>query len=139
VEGVSDTITVSSIIGKYLEHPRIYWFKHDEPGCYISSADLMPRNLDRRIELMTPILEESLAERIEQILSLQLADNQLRWVLQSDGSYTQVHPREGERPVNSQELLEKYVNKLYDRTRKHDSGKGGNYVKRLAEKLLKES
>ncbi|ADV47291.1 RNA degradosome polyphosphate kinase [Nitratifractor salsuginis] len=139
VEGVSENITVSSIIGKYLEHPRIYWFKHDEVGCYISSADLMPRNLDRRIELMTPIIEPALAERIEQILTLQLADNQLRWVLRSDGDYVEVHPKEGERPVNSQELLEKYVNKLYERTRKHNNSKGNNYVKRLAEKLLKES
>ena len=138
VEGVSETITVSSIIGKYLEHPRIFWFKHDEPGCYISSADLMPRNLDRRIELMTPILEKPLAERIEQILTLQLADNRLRWLLQPDGDYRRVVPEEGEREVDSQELLEKYVNKLQERSRKRSSG-SGNYVKRLAEKLLKES
>ncbi len=136
IEGVSETITVSSIIGKYLEHPRIYWFKHDDPGCYISSADLMPRNLDRRIELMTPILEPGLGERIEQILTLQLADNRLRWILNPDGRYTLVEPEEGERLVDSQELLEKYVNKLARRSQRKPSG---NYVKRLAEKLLKES
>ncbi len=139
IEGVSENINVYSIIGKYLEHPRIYWFKHDEVGCYISSADLMPRNLDRRIELMTPIFDKNLAERIEQILNLQLADNQLRWILQSDGDYVEVESIEVQNMINSQELLEKYVNKLYERTRKHDSSKGNNYVKRLAEKLLKES
>ena len=139
VEGVSENITVSSIIGKYLEHPRIFWFKHDDPGCYISSADLMPRNLDRRIELMTPIVEKALAERIEQILTLQLADNQLRWLLDAEGNYHRVLPAEGEKPVDSQELLEKYVGKLYDRSRKRRSGGDRNYVKRLAEKLLKES
>ncbi|WP_457608383.1 RNA degradosome polyphosphate kinase [Nitratifractor sp.] len=138
VEGVSENITVSSIIGKYLEHPRIFWFKHDDPGCYISSADLMPRNLDRRIELMTPIFDRPLAERIEQILTLQLADNQLRWVLEADGNYRRVEAKPGERKVDSQELLEKYVNKIYERSRKRNSG-SGNYVKKLAEKLLKES
>ncbi len=139
VEGVSENISVSSIIGKYLEHPRIFWFKHDDPGCYISSADLMPRNLDRRIELMTPILEKGLAERIEQILTLQLADNVLRWVLDSEGNYHRVEAAEGEKEVDSQELLEKYVNKLYSRSRKRRSSGDRSYVKRLAEKLLKES
>ena len=138
VKGVSEHIHVSSIIGKYLEHPRIFWFKHDDPGCYISSADLMPRNLDRRIELMTPIFEKALAERIEQILTLQLADNQLRWELESDGNYRQIRPTEGEREVDSQELLEKYVSKLQTRSRKRNAG-SGSYVRRLAEKLLKES
>ena len=136
IEGVSEHITVSSIIGKYLEHPRIFWFAHDDPGCYISSADLMPRNLDRRIELMTPILERPLAERIHQILTLQLADNVLRWELGPDGEYRLVPRPADAREINSQELLEKYVNKIYERTRKRSAG---NYVKRLAEKLLKES
>ena len=135
IDGVSENITVSSIIGKYLEHPRIYWFKHDEPGCYISSADLMPRNLDRRVELMTPIFDEKLKERLYQILVLQMADNSLRWVLRSDGEYDEISPQEGEKSIDSQEILEKYVNKIYDKTNK----KGRSYVKRLTEKLLQES
>jgi polyphosphate kinase len=135
IEGVSDNISVSSIIGKYLEHPRIYYFEHDEPGCYISSADLMPRNLDRRIELMTPIFEKGLAERLYQILTLQLADTELRWELRKDGSYVRFERQEGANAINSQELLEKYVNKIYNKTRKSSA----NYVKRLAEKLLNES
>ena len=135
IEGVSDNISVSSIIGKYLEHPRIYYFEHDEPGCYISSADLMPRNLDRRIELMTPIFEKGLAERLYQILTLQLADTELRWELRKDGSYVRFERQEGANVINSQELLEKYVNKIYNKTRKSSA----NYVKRLAEKLLNES
>jgi polyphosphate kinase len=134
---VSENISVYSIIGKYLEHPRIYWFKHDSIRCYISSADLMPRNLDRRVELMTPIIEESLKERIEQILTLQLNDNVLKWSLNSDGSYTLVKPKESERVINSQELLEKYVNKIYQKNKKRDNT--SNYVKKLADKLLQES
>jgi polyphosphate kinase len=133
VAGVSETITVSSIIGKYLEHPRIYWFKHAD-AIYISSADLMTRNLDRRIELMTPIDNADLKERLLHILHLQLADNQLRWELQSDGTYRHV-TAEGHHAINSQELLEKYVNKIHDKVKK----KSSSYVKRLADKLLKES
>ena len=135
IKGVSETITVSSIIGKYLEHPRIYWFRHDTPGCYISSADLMTRNLDRRIELMTPIHDPDLSERILHILNLQLADNQLRWHLNSDGTYTHLAPAKGEQSINSQELLEKYVSKIHDKVKKKTS----NYVKKLADKLLKDS
>ncbi len=134
IPGVSETVTVSSIIGKYLEHPRIYWFKHTDPT-YISSADLMTRNLDRRIELMTPIHDPELNERILHILHLQLADNQLRWELQNDGTYRRIVPPENVQKINSQELLEKYVTKIHDKVKK----KTVNYVKKLADKLLKES
>ena len=133
IKGVSENITVSSIIGKYLEHPRIYYFKNNKVNCYISSADLMPRNLIRRIELMTPILEEKLTQKIIQILMLQLADNQLRWELQEDGNYVKV-PLLG-KAVNNHEVLEQYVNKIYDKTKKETP----NYVSRLASRILKES
>ncbi|CAA6817620.1 MAG: Polyphosphate kinase (EC [uncultured Sulfurovum sp.] len=133
VKGVSDNIKVSSVIGKYLEHARIYYFKNDKVGCYISSADLMPRNLIRRIELMTPILEKKLSQKIEQILRLQLADNSLRWELQSDGNYTKVLPLGKE--VNNHCVLEEYVSKIHDKTKKETP----DYVNRLAKKILKES
>ena len=133
IRGVSENITVSSIIGKYLEHPRIYYFKHDKVKCYISSADLMPRNLVRRIELMTPILEENLKQKIEQILMLQLADNTLRWELQEDGNYTKV-PHLG-KSVNNHTVLEQYINKIHDKTKKETP----DYVSRLANRILKES
>jgi len=132
IKGVSDTISVYSIIGKYLEHPRIYYFKNNKVKCYISSADLMPRNLIRRVELMTPILEEKLTQKIEQILMLQLADNQLRWELQEDGTYIKV-PMLG-KAVNNHAILEHYVNKIYDKTKKETP----DYVSRLANKILKE-
>jgi len=137
VEGISENITVSSIIGKYLEHPRIFWFKNDEVKCYISSADLMPRNLDGRVELMTPIIEDALKERVEQILTLQLSDNSLRWRLKSSGEYEVIVPKDGEREVDSQKLLEKYISKIYEKNKKRDNT--SNYVKRLADKLLQES
>jgi len=133
IKGISENISVSSIIGKYLEHPRIYFFKHDKIKCYIASADLMPRNLVRRVELMTPILEANLAQKIEQILMLQLADNSLRWQLQEDGNYIKV-PLLG-KSVNNHMVLEEYVNKIHDKTKKETP----DYVSRLANRILKES
>ena len=133
IKDISENITVSSVIGKYLEHARIYYFKHDKVKCYIASADLMPRNLVRRVELMTPILEENLTQKIEQILMLQLADNTLRWELQSDGNYTKV-PSLG-KDVNNHCVLEEYVCKIHDKTKKETP----DYVNRLANKLLKDN
>jgi len=133
IKGISENITVSSVIGKYLEHARVFFFKHDKVKCYISSADLMPRNLVRRVELMTPILEETLTQKIEQILMLQLADNSLRWELQEDGNYTKVPPLG--KTVNNHCVLEEYVNKIHDKTKKETP----NYVSRLANRILKES
>jgi len=133
IKGVSENIRVSSVIGKYLEHARIYYFKHDKVKCYIASADLMPRNLIRRVELMTPIYEENLTQKIEQILMLQLADNALRWELQSDGNYTKV-PSLG-KDINNHAVLEEYVSKIHDKTKKETP----DYVNRLANRLLKDS
>ena len=132
IKGISENITVSSIIGKYLEHPRIYFFKHDKTKCYIASADLMPRNLVRRIELMTPIPEPNLSQKIEQILMLQLADNRLRWELKEDGNYIKV-PLLG-KSVNNHAVLEEYVNKIHDKTKKETP----DYLSRLANRILKE-
>ena len=133
VKDISDNIRVSSIIGKYLEHARIYYFKNDKVKCYIASADLMPRNLLRRIELMTPILEEKLSQKIVQILMLQLADNDLRWELQVEGNYTKVLPLGKE--VNNHCVLQDYVSKIHDKTKKETP----DYVSRLANKILRDS
>ena len=135
VEGISENINVSSIVGKYLEHPRIYWFKHTKVQAFISSADLMPRNLDRRIELMVPIEDRDLSNRLYQILSSQLADNTHRYELQYDRNYKRVVPKKGEEEVNSQELFEKYVSKLSKLTKKSSP----KHISKLAKKMLKES
>jgi len=135
IKGVSENIRVSSIVGKYLEHPRIYYFKHSKIQTYISSADLMPRNLDRRIELMVPIENKKISDRLLQILKVQLSDNTHRYVLQSDGSYIRVKPKEGEEPIDSQELMERYVTKLAKLTTKSSS----KHISKLAKRLLKDS
>jgi polyphosphate kinase len=95
----------------------------------------MTRNLDRRIELMPPIHDTNLHARILHILHLQLADNQLRWQLNTDGTYALIEPEKNGQAINSQELLEKYVSKIHDKVKKKTS----NYVKKLADKLLRES
>ncbi|MBC8238077.1 MAG: RNA degradosome polyphosphate kinase, partial [Helicobacteraceae bacterium] len=87
IKDVSENINVISILGKYLEHPRVFYFKNDATQVYISSADWMPRNLVRRVELLTGIDDEISKEKIIQILNLQCSDTTLAHTLQSDGSY----------------------------------------------------
>ena len=133
IKDVSKNIRVHSIIGKYLEHARIYYFKHDKIRCYISSADLMPRNLVRRIELMTPIQDKILSDKIEQILLLQLSDNTLRWELKEDGNYVKIPTIQ--KKVDNHTILENYVDKIHNKTKKSRP----NYINRLTRRLLKDS
>ena len=94
VPGLSDNIRVRSLIGRYLEHSRIYRFANgagaDMPLAYIGSADLMPRNLDRRIEALVPVLDPSLQRRIDEILDVNLDDDVLAWTLGPDGAWSKV-------------------------------------------------
>ena len=136
VKGLSENIRVRSLIGKYLEHARIFYFRHAEPQIYIASADWMPRNLERRLELMTPIIDKNLQERLLEFLRLQLSDNELAFELQNSGEYTKVRPEEGDARINSQEVLEEYVSGIYKATKK-DSDKGKS--EQMVAKLLKES
>ena len=107
VPGVSDNITVTSIVGRFLEHSRLYWFKAGGEGVlYMGSADLMPRNLDRRIEVLTPILDPKLRRMLrEDILETHLRDNLQAWSLQSDATYRRLTPSSEEKGINSQELM----------------------------------
>ncbi|MDU5326262.1 RNA degradosome polyphosphate kinase [Campylobacter ureolyticus] len=128
---VSENIRVISIVGKYLEHARIFYFKHSSPEIYISSADWMPRNLERRLELMTPIFNESLKNKMIDILNVQLNDTSLAFELQNDGEYVKLT---SENSLNSQEFLEEYYNKLAKNIRKH---KDTSNI--LVSKLLEDS
>ena len=134
-EPYSKNISVRSIVGKYLEHARIFYFKHSEPHYFISSADWMPRNLERRLELMTPIFDEALKAKLSRILKLQLSDNELAYELK-EGEYERVKKAARTRAVNSQEKLEDYVNQI-DKTHKKEGDQGR--VVRLVSKLFKES
>ena len=93
VKGLSETISVVSVVDRYLEHARIFRFRcGDAPKLFISSADWMPRNLDRRIELMVPVEDPLGAEKLAQILETGLADTRQAWTLRSDGSYERRQP-----------------------------------------------
>ncbi|WP_294556177.1 polyphosphate kinase 1 [uncultured Mailhella sp.] len=104
--GVSENITVRSIVGRFLEHARVYWFRNDNNPCmFMGSADMMVRNLDRRIEVLTPVLDENIRRILTDVLRLQLADNMQAWELMGSGDYVRLRPGEGQSAVNSQEAL----------------------------------
>ncbi|MEL6139144.1 MAG: RNA degradosome polyphosphate kinase, partial [Cyanobacteria bacterium J06628_6] len=101
LEGVSENIRVISVIGRFLEHSRIFYFHNDgDEECFIGSADWMPRNLDRRVEAVTPILEPTIRQSLRDLLQVSLDDNRQAWEMQPDGTYQQRRPAEGD-PVRS--------------------------------------
>lgn len=109
VPGVSETIRVRSIVGRFLEHARAYYFAHGsesgDEAMYVGSADLMPRNLDYRVETLFPIEDPVFLRYIrDDIMRYQLRDNVNNYELQSDGTYLKVTPRDGEPLVDSQSL-----------------------------------
>ncbi len=104
VRGVSENIVVTSLVGRFLEHTRIYYFGAGE--MFIGSADLMPRNLDRRVEVLVPILDPVMRKNIlEDILLVHASDNVKLHILKSDGTYEHAVPCEGEPLVDSQQVM----------------------------------
>ena len=91
MQGVSESIRVLSVVGRFLEHSRIYSFhRGDDSTYYIGSADLMPRNLDTRVELLVPIDKAELQAELEDTLDRCMADDTFAWVLGPDGSWTRL-------------------------------------------------
>ncbi len=106
IPGVSDGITVRSVLGPLLEHSRILSFRAgDHISTWIGSADLMPRNLDRRVEVLAPVEDARLRKRIDGVLDALLADTRFSWELGADGRWSRARPPTGEKPVSAQELL----------------------------------
>jgi polyphosphate kinase len=102
--GISENIRVTSVVGRFLEHSRIYYFANDDqPEVYMGSADLMPRNLDRRVETIFPVEDPALKIRIlDEILAIQMMDNVKARELQTDGGYKRLKPNPGETALDSQ-------------------------------------
>ncbi|NWF65907.1 MAG: RNA degradosome polyphosphate kinase [Campylobacterales bacterium] len=134
VEGISENIRVVSIIGKYLEHSRIFYFKNSTPQMFFASADMMPRNLERRVELMVPIVNPKIGEKLLELLKVQINDTALAFELQSNGEYKKVEV--GEIEVNSQDFMEDFINKLAQSKETQDTVAK---MKKLSARLLKES
>jgi polyphosphate kinase len=106
LEDVSESIRVVSLVGRFLEHARIYAFgEGEDEKIYLGSADLMQRNLDRRVEQLFPLRETRHRQKVRRLLDLQLSDTANAWEMSSDGDYTRLHPQEGEEPLDSQALL----------------------------------
>jgi polyphosphate kinase len=105
VPGLSERIRVRSIVGRYLEHSRMFRFGSRARGFdhLVGSADLMPRNLDRRVEVVVPVRDEALKRRLDEILDACLADDVLAWELAADGSWRRTSTDRG---VNAQLLLQ---------------------------------
>jgi polyphosphate kinase len=105
VPGFSEHITVRSIIGRFLEHSRVFYFYNDgQEDIFLSSADWMPRNLDRRVELMFPVESADAWQQVKDVLEIQLKDTDRAWLLASDGAYARVD-RRGKKSVDSQAAL----------------------------------
>jgi polyphosphate kinase len=106
VPGVSETIKVRSIVGRFLEHSRIFYFENGgDPEVFIGSADLMERNLNRRVETLCPVRDEALERYLrDTVLDAYLRDTLRAWVLRSDGEYERV-PAENGRAFSAQHHL----------------------------------
>lgn len=120
IEGVSENITVRSIVGTFLEHSRIYYFLNDgKEEVYCASADWMPRNLDRRVEILFPVEHESLKMRLIRILDVLLEDNVKAQVMQPDGTYERID-RRGKIRLSAQEYFVSEAEKMNENERKRD-------------------
>ena len=104
VPKVSETIEVTALVDRFLEHGRIFAFANGgKDDVYITSADWMPRNFHRRVEVMVPIEDPVLRGRLQEILSIQAGDNVKAWRLQTDGKYVRVSPKPGQPAVRCQQ------------------------------------
>lgn len=104
--GISDNIRVRSLVGRFLEHSRIYWYLNGgKDELYLGSADWMTRNLDRRVETVFPVERAAAKRKVRELLDLYMLDNVKSRELNPDGSYSRVRPSEGDRVISTQELL----------------------------------
>jgi polyphosphate kinase len=106
LEGISENIRVVSLVGRFLEHARALAFgESGEEKIYLGSADVMQRNLDRRVEQLFPLREERHRDKVRRLLEIQLSDTANAWELKTDGSFERLRPRGDEEPLDSQVLL----------------------------------
>lgn len=106
IPGISENITVTSIVGRFLEHSRIFWFHHSGKNkLFLSSADMMTRNMVKRVEILFPVYSEEIKQRIFSIMNLQLKDNQKARIQDTNGKYHYKEDFNGTQPINSQEAF----------------------------------
>ncbi len=106
IPGLSDNVNVISIVGRFLEHARIYYFRNSgDEEYYMGSADLMTRNLESRVEVLVPIEQEALRRQLHAIFEAQLNDQRAAWEMQSDGEYIQRQPHNNQSSLSSQDMF----------------------------------
>ena len=105
--GLSENIRVHSIVGRYLEHSRIYYFHNAPPKerLYLGSADIMRRNLYNRVEVVFPVMDSRLQQQALRIFETAMADNYNGWELAADGHYTRLQAADGEPVIHSQDVF----------------------------------
>ena len=114
VAGLSETVRVVSVVGRFLEHARIFYFRNGgDEEYYIGSADCMKRNLNSRVEVLTPVERPELRRDLRFMLDTQLSDRRSAWEMRADGSYVQRRVAKGEDAVSSQETLIRWAEERF--------------------------
>ncbi|MDD5266018.1 MAG: polyphosphate kinase 1 [Methylococcales bacterium] len=122
IAGLSDKVRVISIVGRFLEHSRIFYFQNGgEEEYFIGSADCMKRNLESRVEVVAPVQKLELQAALRQILNVQLTNQRSVWEMQSDGKYIQLQPKD--KQLGAQEMLIKFANNRFDEAKASKSHK----------------
>ncbi len=124
LEGLSENVKVISIVGRFLEHSRIYYFQnYGDEEYFIGSADIMKRNLESRIEVVAPVTNEALCKDLRHILDLQISDRRNAWEMNSNGDYTQRQPNNTDEERGCQERLINLAQKRFKEARRYQQGK----------------
>ena len=122
IVGLSDNVRVISIVGRFLEHSRIFYFQNGgEEEYFIGSADCMKRNLESRVEVVTPVQKPELQAVLRQILNVQLTNQRSVWEMRADGQYIQLRPKD--KQLGAQETLIKLANNRFDEAKASKSQK----------------
>jgi polyphosphate kinase len=133
---LSENVRIVSIVGRFLEHGRIYYFRNGGADEYfIGSADLMKRNLESRVEVITPVEDPALRKELRTVLDCQLAPNECAWEMQSDGTYI----RHTENEANCQEYLMGYVDQQLKEAAKRKRKKSKGFARRAVRALPREN
>lgn len=139
IPGLSDTVTVISIVGRFLEHARIYYFRNGgDEEYYIGSADLMRRNLQSRVEVVAPVEDPDLRQDLRLLLNAQLSDQRGAWEMDAQGQYHQRHPLEGRETRHSQQIMIEIASKSVSAASVHKQKKLRNKLSHQFHKRLKK-
>ncbi|MBP5324747.1 MAG: RNA degradosome polyphosphate kinase [Pseudobutyrivibrio sp.] len=137
IPGVSENIKVTSIVGTYLEHARIFYFYNNgAENIFMGSADWMPRNLDRRVEIIFPVEDEVLKSKVKHILDVQLADTLKAYEMTEEANYVKVKPQRGKKPVGAQDTFCKEAKKSNEQ--EIDFYQSRTFIPRLANEVFDE-